>query len=224
MEPDLGSGWVAKPPIQTPLGDSQIAQGRDMRGCEDEHLLAQVREGNLQAFEDLYSKYKNLVYRAALAITRDPEAAADILQDCFLRLHAHVDSLDGSTTIGPWLYRVTANPCYNWLSRRSRWELASEETLESLRGPRRDSPEASFEQEELRNAVEEVLRSLSLNHRLVVALFYMGGFSLEEIAYILDCPVGTVKSRLHYARRRFRQVVCEEAIHPLVEVLHGVGG
>jgi len=178
-----------------------------MPGCEDGRLLAQVREGDLRAFEELYHKYKNLVYRAALAITRDPDVAEDILQDCFLRLHAHVDSLDGSSSIGPWLYRVTANLCYNWFNRRRRWQLASEDTLRNLRGPRRESPEASFERQELRNAVEESLEGLSLNHRLVIMLFYMGDFNLEEIGYILDCPVGTVKSRLHYARLRLREVI-----------------
>ena len=137
---------------------------------------------------------------------------------------AHADSLDGSSSIGPWLYRVTANLCYNWLNRRRRWQLASEDMLRNLRGPRRESPEASFERQELRGAVEEALEGLSLNHRLVIMLFYMGDFNLEEIGYILDCPVGTVKSRLHYARLRLREVISEEEIRPLVEALQSVGG
>jgi RNA polymerase sigma-70 factor (ECF subfamily) len=179
----------------------------------------------LRAFEELYGTYRSLVYRTALAITREPEVAEDILQDCFLRLHAHVDSLDGTSSIGPWLYRVTANLCYNWLSKRRRWQVADEDTLNEMRSSRVDSPETSFERQELRSAVERVLDNLSLNHRLVVTLFYLGDFNLEEIAYVLNCPVGTVKSRLHYARRRLRQVLMsQEQTHPLVDVLLGVGG
>lgn len=192
-------------------------------GNEDAHLLAQARQGNLCAFEALYQKYKNLVYRAALTVTRDPDAAEDILQDCFLRLHAHVDSLDGSYPIGPWLYRVTVNLCYNWASRRLP-QSSGEEALEEVHSPQRELPEAAFERHELRAAVEQALQHLSLNHRLVIALFYLGGFSLEEIAHILDCPVGTVKSRLHYARRRLRDLLTEEESRPVTEARRGVRG
>lgn len=189
---------------------------------EDAHLLAQARRGNMRAFEALYHKYKNLVYRAALAVTRDPDAAEDILQDCFLRLHAHMDSLDASYPIGPWLYRVTVNLCYNWASRRPQTD--GEEALEAVRGPQCELPEAAFERHELRAAVEQALQHLSLNHRLVIALFYLGGFSLEEIACILDCPVGTVKSRLHYARLRLRDLLAEGEGHPVMEVRRSVRG
>ncbi|MBC7225189.1 MAG: RNA polymerase sigma factor [Anaerolineae bacterium] len=190
---------------------------------EDGRLLAQARQGNLRAFEALYEKYKNMVYRAALTITRDPDAAEDILQDCFLRLHAHMDSLDGSYPIGPWLYRVTVNLCYNWATRRRRI-VAGEEPLEAMEGPHADLPEATFARHELRAAVEQALEHLSLNHRLVIALYYLGGFSLEEIAYILDCPMGTVKSRLHYARLRLRELLGEEAGQPLAEAWRSVRG
>lgn len=194
-----------------------------LSGNEDAYLLAQARQGNLRAFEALYQKYKNLVYRAALTVTRDPDAAEDILQDCFLRLHAHVDSLDGSYPIGPWLYRVTVNLCYNWASRRPP-QTSGEEALEEVHSPQRELPEASFERHELRAAVEQALQHLSLNHRLVIALFYLGEFSLEEIAHILDCPVGTVKSRLHYARRRLRDLLSEEESRPVTEARRSVRG
>ncbi len=193
-----------------------------LSGNEDAYLLAQARQGNLRAFEALYHKYKNLVYRAALAVTRDPEAAEDVLQDCFLRLHAHMDSLDGSYPIGPWLYRVTVNLCYNWASRRPPTE--DEGALEEVHGPHRELPEAAFERHELRAAVEQALQHLSLNHRLVIALFYLGGFSLEEIAQTLDCPVGTVKSRLHYARLRLRDLLAEEEGQPATEARQSVRG
>lgn len=190
---------------------------------EDAHLLAQARRGNMRAFEALYHKYKNLVYRAALAVTRDPEAAEDILQDCFLRLHAHVDSLDGSYPIGPWLYRVTVNLCYNWANRQ-RPQARDEESLEEMHIPHPGLLETALERHELRTAVEQALQHLSVNHRLVIVLFYLGGFSLEEIACILDCPVGTVKSRLHYARLRLRGLLAEGEGQPAVEARQSVRG
>ena len=76
---------------------------------DDDQLISQIRGGDLKALETLYDKYKEQIYRTALAITRDQQAAEDILQDCFLRLHDNVNRLDGSVPIAPWLHRVTVN-------------------------------------------------------------------------------------------------------------------
>jgi len=171
----------------------------------DEQLIAQIRGGDLQSLETLYDRYKDQIYRTALAITRDQQAAEDILQDCFLRLHANIDRLDGSVPIAPWLYRVTVNLSYNWHARGRRWIHSLEGVIEGLVSGPQTSPERQAERRELKDIVQRAIDSLSFNQRAVVVLFYLGGFSLEEIAYILDCPVGTVKSRLHYARRNLRR-------------------
>jgi len=82
--------------------------------------------------------------------------------------------------------------------------VSLEEAVELLASNPRHSPEGSIERSELQRAVREAIDSLSLNHRLVVILYFLQGFSLAEIAYIMNCPEGTVKSRLHYASRRLR--------------------
>jgi len=172
---------------------------------DDDQLITQIRGGDLKALEMLYDKYKEQIYRTALAITRDQQAAEDILQDCFLRLHANVNRLDGSVPIAPWLYRVTVNLSYNWHAKGRRWVHSLEELLENLVSSPQASPERQAERMELKDIVQKAIDTLSFGQRAVVVLFYLGGFSLEEIAYILDCPVGTVKSRLHYARRNLRR-------------------
>ena len=171
----------------------------------DDQLIAQVRGGDLKALETLYEKYKDQIYRTALAITRDQQAAEDILQDCFLRLHANIDRLDGSVPIAPWLHRVTVNLSYNWHSRGRRWIHSLEGVIENLVASSRGLPERQVERTELKDTVQKAIDTLSFSQRVVVVLFYLSGFSLEEIAYVLDCPVGTVKSRLHYARRNLRR-------------------
>ncbi|NLE76577.1 MAG: RNA polymerase sigma factor [Chloroflexi bacterium] len=201
-----------------------MSKERLSAGCEDERLLMQVRQGNLLAFGDLYHKYRGLVYRTALAIVRDAEAAEDILQDCFLRLHAHAGSLDGTSPLSPWLYRVTANLCYNWLHQRARWQSPDDKPLAQACSLGQESPEALLERQELRLAVEQALSRLSASHRAVVVLFYLADFSVEEVAQTLDCPVGTVKSRLHYARSQLRTLIEQGEAFPLVEVLIGVRG
>jgi len=172
---------------------------------EDGRLISQIRQGNILALKALYEKYKGPVYRTALAITRDREAAEDILQDCFLKVYTYIDKLDGSLPLSPWLHRVTVNLSYNWANKRRRWLQPLEEVIDHLIESPRTLPESTLERGELRYAIQAAIASLSFEHRVVIVLFYLNGFSLNEIAYVLDCPVGTVKSRLHYARRNLRR-------------------
>ena len=171
---------------------------------EDGRLISQIRQGNILALKALYEKYKVQVYRTALAITRDRDAAEDILQDCFLRVYTYIDRLDGSLPLSPWLHRVTVNLSYNWVNKRRRWLQPLEDVIDHLIAPSYTFPEPVLERGELQRVIQKAIASLSFEHRLVIVLFYLNGFSLNEIAYVLDCPVGTVKSRLHYARRNLR--------------------
>jgi RNA polymerase sigma-70 factor (ECF subfamily) len=172
---------------------------------EDGELIPRIRRGDLAAFEALYDKYKGQAYRTALAITRDQGAAEDILQECFLRVYAHIDKIDVTRPLSPWIHRIAVNLSYNWVTRRKRWFPSLEEVIEQFVGDHHGSPEHILEREELQRIVQEAIHSLSFAQCVVVILFYLNGFSLEEIAYILDCPVGTVKSRLYYGRQNLRR-------------------
>jgi RNA polymerase sigma-70 factor (ECF subfamily) len=172
---------------------------------EDSELIPRIRRGDLAAFEALYDRYKGQVYRAALAITRDQGAAEDILQECFLRVYAHIDKIDISRPLSPWIHRIAVNLSYNWVTKRKRWFPALGEVIEQFIGGHSDSPEHVLEREELQRIVQEAVYSLSFAQRVVIILFYLNGFSLQEIAYVLDCPVGTVKSRLYYGRQNLRR-------------------
>ena len=171
---------------------------------EDSELVPRIQQGDLAAFEALYEKYKGLVYRTALAITRDRSAAEDILQECFVRVYAHIDRVDIDRPLSPWIHRIAVNLSYNWVKKRKRWFPALGEVIEQFIGGHSDSPEHVLEREELQHIVQEAVQSLSFAQRVVIILFHLNGFSLEEVAYILDCPVGTVKSRLYYGRQNLR--------------------
>jgi RNA polymerase sigma-70 factor (ECF subfamily) len=166
----------------------------------DGQLVARLQSGDLDVLGALYERYKTRVYRTALVITRDPLAADDIVQDCFLRVHKYAHHIDSSLPLEPWLYRVTVNLAYTWETRRKRWHTSLDSVLDLLASPRRSSPELQAEMSEIRGKVMDAVFSLGLNHRIVVVLYYLNSLSLKEIADILDCPVGTVKSRLHYGR------------------------
>jgi len=172
---------------------------------EDAELVARIRDGDLGAFELLYSKYKREVFQTALAITRNRDAAEEILQDCLVRAYKNIHKLNGEGSIAPWLHRVTVNLSYSWGARRRPFLLPLEEMLDRIIAPSSASPERRAERREIEGLVQEAIGSLSPKHRAVVVLCYLHGFSLAEIAYILDCPVGTVKSRLHYACRNLKR-------------------
>lgn len=171
---------------------------------DDGVLIGRIRTGDLQAFGELYHKYRRSVFHTALAITRDRIAAEELLQDCFVRAHAHLDQVDASVSLAAWLHRIAVNLSYNWVARRRPWLVSLEEALDHLVAAPRVSPERLAEWGEVRRAVQEAIDGLSFNHRVVVILYFLQGFSLAEIAYILDCPEGTVKSRLHYACKTLR--------------------
>jgi len=181
-----------------------------MTNHEDARMLAAIREGSIRAFEQLYEKYRLSVYRTALGITRDPSAAEDIVQECFLRVHAHIDSLDGSAGLAPWLYRVTINLSYNWLERNKRSVSLAERLLGAL--SLRTSLQTMAERSETVDVLAGAMEEISPEHRTVLVLHYLNELSIEEIAAILDCPPGTVKSRLFYARRKLREVLSRRGI------------
>jgi len=171
----------------------------------DGQLITELESGDLNALGALYERYKTNVYRTALAITHDPAAAEDILQDCFLRLHKYVHSIDTSLPLRPWLYRVTTNLAYNWERCRKRWPMSLDGVLDWLVSPTHNSPERRAEMSDMQSQVMDAVLSLNTNQRIVITLYYLNSLDLKEIASILDCPVGTVKSRLHYGRQALRR-------------------
>jgi RNA polymerase sigma-70 factor (ECF subfamily) len=141
-----------------------------------------------------------MVYRTALAISGDDEAAADLLQDVFLRIYRFAKRIDPERPLEPWLYRTTTNLAYTWVKRHNRWYHPLEDMTEWLSGGNNETPSYITEAEEEWSGIRRAIASLSLPQRVVVVLYYINDLSLCEISEILDVPVGTVKSRLYYGR------------------------
>jgi RNA polymerase sigma-70 factor (ECF subfamily) len=168
----------------------------------------------------LFERYRARVFRTALIIVHDPAAAEDILQDCFLKVYAHADRIDTDRPLVPWLYRVTVNLSYTWLSRGRGRRTPLDKVVDRLVSPMRQAPDQLTEQIELRTNVREAINSLSIDQRVVIVLYYLNGLNLQDIAEILDLPVGTVKSRLYYARENLRAKLGPNMIW-LPEAAHG---
>ena len=173
-----------------------------VEGKLDRDLVLELQAGELDALGDMYDRHRHLVYRTALAITCDPDMASDLLQEVFLRLHRFADRIDPSRPLQPWLYRMTVNLSYTWIKRKSRWMRYINEMAERIITERRPaSPHNIAERDESWRWVRQAILALPVQQRMVVVLYYINDLSLKEIAEILEIPVGTVKSRLHYARR-----------------------
>ena len=157
----------------------------------------------------LFKHHKQLVYRTALAVTRDEHAAEDILQECFVRLFTYATSIDTDRPLKPWLYRVTVNLSYDWSSERIAQPL--DEILDwiSKLAGAFPAPDHKAEEQETMKMVRDVVAQLPPLHRAVVVLFYMENLSIDEVSQVLDLPAGTVKSRLHYARGRLRKMLTQ---------------
>lgn len=166
----------------------------------DQELILRLQAGDLEALGELYDRYRLLVYRTALAITSDREAANDLLQDVFLRLHRFAARIDPQRPLEPWLYRMTANLSYTWLKHNRHWLKPIEELAEWLVGSGRNTTYEIVERHDEWDHLQRAVYRLPFAQRVVVVLYYLNDLSLQEISEILEVPVGTVKSRLHYGR------------------------
>lgn len=175
-----------------------------MQNDSDQVLIERIQQGSLEALGVIYDRHRRLVYRTALAICNDPDAAADLLQDVFLRLYRFAKRIDLNRPLEPWLYRVTTNLSYTWVKRHHRWTRPLDDFAEWLAGSKKQSPHSLAEAGEESRWVQQAIANLPLPQRVVVVLYYVNDLSLQEIAEILDIPEGTVKSRLHYGRQALK--------------------
>jgi RNA polymerase sigma-70 factor, ECF subfamily len=171
----------------------------------DRDLIIDLQTGNLNALGILYDRHKNMVYRTASMITGDPEAAADLLHDVFLRLHRFASHVDVERPLEPWLYRMTVNQAHTWVKRSRRFLRPLEEVTEWLVGIKRHPHQPAEHDHDDWSQVQQAVSALPMSQRIVVVLYYLNDLSLQEISEITNVPVGTVKSRLYYGRESLKK-------------------
>ena len=175
-------------------------------------LIADLCEGDETALAPLVEKYKRMVYRLAMQITKNHADADDVMQETFIKVYRSIRTFRKDAAFETWLYRIAVNEALNFVKRRERQrestlETASEADYEAItryRAQIANDPHVHAEKAELRHHVTEAVNSLSLKHRTVVILHEFEGLTHAEIASILNCSEGTVRSRLHYARKKLR--------------------
>lgn len=172
---------------------------------DEAELLARCHAGDQRAFRRLLELHHQQVYRTAYALTADADEAADIAQETFLKAWRALPGFRGDAALRTWLTRLALNTARDHLRRRRARAILG--TLRGGAGRAGDDPAVVVaDRDELRRA----LGQLSAQGREVVALRYGRDLSLAEIAALLDCPEGTVKSRLHGALARLRVLLRRE--------------
>ncbi|MEN6534783.1 MAG: sigma-70 family RNA polymerase sigma factor [Bryobacteraceae bacterium] len=162
------------------------------REVEDPDLVAKSRQGNVEAYNLLVSRWEKRVFNYLLRLVGDREDALDLSQDVFLKAYQSLGKLQDAARFAPWLFRIAHNEAFSHLRKRR-----PEEVLDVSRGV--PGATARIQPIELSIAVESALNRLSEDQREAVLLKVYQGFKFEEMAEILSCPVSTVKSRVYSA-------------------------
>jgi RNA polymerase sigma factor (sigma-70 family) len=180
------------------------------RPLTDSEWIERARRGDASAFEELVRQYQEIAFRTAYLVVGDADEARDAAQEGFLRAHAALGRFRPGAEFRPWLLRIVANAARN--RRRSasrRAELAQRASRDPASGDAAPSPEVLLLAAERRDELLAAINRLQVEDRLVITLRWFLELSEEEMAGVLDCPRGTVKSRLSRATARLRSALGE---------------
>jgi RNA polymerase sigma factor (sigma-70 family) len=202
------SGKAAKPPSQTPAASAAVSTD----AVEERKLVRLAQQGDLSAYDELVRRHQERVYATVYHMTSNHEDANDLAQETFVKAFHSLKSFKGGSSFYTWLYRIAVNKTINFLKQRNRRTHMSLNDLDfnaendpdlvalvSDKTPRRDAA-----LKELQQKLNAAMMKLSEPHRLAVVLHDVQGLSHDEIAEIMGCNIGTVRSRLFYARQQLQ--------------------
>jgi RNA polymerase sigma-70 factor (ECF subfamily) len=173
----------------------------------DTELLRQVAAGDEAAFAELYDLYAPPVYNYLLRLVNEPAVAEEILQEVFLTMWQSAHRFREEAKVKTWLLRIAHHQAVTWLrrARAARWPN------DDLEADDRDLIEEQLARSWQLEQVRAALAGLTPNHRAVIELTFVQGLSYMEIAEVMNCPIGTVKSRMSYALRHLNALLSHAA-------------
>jgi RNA polymerase sigma-70 factor, ECF subfamily len=177
-------------------------------------LIDEAKKGNKKALSEIVKKYEQTIYNFSFKICRDPEKAENIMQETFYSMVKSLNQFDGKSKLSTWLYRIVANHCLMQARKEKNRSYVSLESDEELYNEKHIAdwtslPYKSTENAELREILDEAIRKLSPEYRIVFLLRDVEGLSTEETAETTNISVPAVKSRLHRARAFLRKEIDE---------------
>jgi RNA polymerase sigma-70 factor (ECF subfamily) len=174
--------------------------------ADDLALLARVAQGDREAFRRLYSHYHRRLHRFLMRLTHQRQLAEEVINDTMLVVWQHARDFRGASRVSTWILGIAYRRALKTLE-RSRNTSAQDVIVAMCTAPDSSVLDALSQGAEVSDWIDVALTRLSPEHRMVIELAYFLGLSCEEIAEVVECPLGTVKTRMFYGRERLRHVL-----------------
>jgi len=186
-----------------------MAKLTDYPNTDDGALVGLAQQGDMAAFEELVNRHRDKIYARAFSMMRNEDEAIDLSQEAWVKAWQRLEQFQGEASFVTWMTRIVINLCLDQLRKRKRQRTESIEQLDDeLGGVERQmpvitaNPTEGLEREELRKRIDKALAQLSEEHRTVMVLHEFEELEYKEIAKRMGCSIGTIMSRLFYARRK----------------------
>ena len=189
---------------------------KDYSSVEDPKLVRAAQQGDMEAFEELVARHRDKIYARAVSMMRNEEEAIDLSQEAWVKGWQRLKQFQGEASFATWMTRIVINLCLDQLRKQKRQRTESIEAMsEESGGVERHmpviaaNPTAGLERRELRERIERALNQLSYEHRTVLVLHEFEEMEYKAIAKTMGCSIGTVMSRLFYARRKLAVLLAD---------------
>lgn len=186
----------------------------------EDKLIRKAQKGDVPAFERIISDYQNVVYSVAYRYADNAEDAADMSQEIFLKMFKSINTFQFKSKLSTWIYRVATNTCIDLVKKAKRdgSTYSINEGYENSDGDMKYSeitddssqPDVVAEKSEMRDVINTAISELNEDYRTVIILRDIQGLSYDEISEIIDCSVGTVKSRISRGRKKLREILLQD--------------
>jgi RNA polymerase sigma-70 factor (ECF subfamily) len=191
-----------------------MATQRDNSALGDDKLVRSAQRGDMVAFEELVLRHRDKIYARAFSMMRNEEDAVDLSQEAWVKGWQRLKQFQGESSFVTWMTRIVINLCLDQLRKQKRHRAESIELMEEESGGVERqmpvvtiNPTEGLERQELRQRIDKALGQLSVEHRTVLILHEFEELEYKEIAKRMQCSIGTVMSRLFYARRKMANLL-----------------
>jgi RNA polymerase sigma-70 factor (ECF subfamily) len=188
----------------------------DYPSAADEVLVEEARRGDMVAFEELVARHRDKIYARAFSMMRNEDEAIDLSQEAWVKGWQRLQQFQGEASFVTWMTRIVINLCLDALRKQKRLRTESIEQLDSESGGVERqmptitvNPTEGLERQELRRRIDQAMGQLTYAHRTVLILHEFEGLEYKEVAKRMGCSIGTIMSRLFYARRRLAALLTE---------------
>jgi RNA polymerase sigma-70 factor (ECF subfamily) len=189
---------------------------KDHSSADDQALVRAAQKGDMGAFEELVARHRDKIYARAFSMMRNEEEAVDLSQEAWVKGWQRLAQFQGESSFGTWMTRIVINLCLDQLRKQKRHRTDSIEAMtEESGGVERQMPVVTvnpterLERAELRKRIDKALSQLSHEHRTVMVLHEFEEMEYKQIAKTMECSIGTVMSRLFYARRKMAALLAD---------------